>query len=295
LTVRLLAVAASGAGLLVSAAFPAATALADPLPVVAVHREIGLAAEGQFTNYKENFSAAEAPGAHDRETGGAPGFEFKAEDMFDIGRLRHVYLSTRFRYNNGSTTYNGASQISNTPFIGRSSLETEDLRAELGKGFLLSDRLLVTPVLQFEYHHWDRGTLSNDEDYEHLALGLAVKADYQLLPRLVLSARLGWAETINPHMTATDSFLVRNWFVYPLEPMHFDLGERPVWQAGGALDYRVLRHLHVYGGVDFERYGYAEGRAFGHVAGITRPVARFIEPDSWTQTIVLTTGAAWSF
>lgn len=279
------ALAVTGAGL---------AARADTLPVIAIHREVGLAAEGQFTNYKENFSVETAKGLHDRETGGTPGFEFKAEDMLDIGPIRHVYASVVFRYNNGTTRYNGAYQRSHDPLITTDGLETKDIRAELGKGFLIGDRLLITPVVQFDYHDWNRTLSDYSEDYRQLAVGAAVHGDFALTRRLVLSARLGWAETLDPKMTATGQSVTIDRQSYMLDPLHFPLGDRPVWQAGSSLDYRMTRHVHLYGGVDFQRFGYAQGKTRATIQGHSGH-GTYTEPDSWTQTIVLTTGLAWSF
>lgn len=267
---------------------------ADPIPVIAIHREVGLAAEGQFTNYKENFSAKTSPGLHDRETGGTPGFEFKAEDMFDLGPIKHIFASVLFRYNNGTTKYNGAFQNSNAPLFSTDGLETKDVRAELGKGFLFGDRLLITPAFQFAYRDYNRGLNTYQEEYRQFAVGAAVHGDFSLTRRLILSARLGWAETIDPRMTATGQSVRINRRSYPLDPIDFSLGERPVWQAGTSLDYRLLRHVHLYGGVDFQRFGYSQGKALATAQGHSGH-SRYTEPDSWTQTVVLTTGLAWSF
>lgn len=281
-------------------AAPAAGAQTVPtpavsVPIVAVHREVGLAAEGQFLNYKENFPAAPTGEAtpHDRETGGAPGFAFKAEAMGDLGPVRHAYAAVRFRYNDGTTHYAGGAQFTGTPISATDGLETEDVTVELGKGWLLTRRLLVTPVVQGGYHRWDR-VLGYDEDYHHFFAGLAVHLDYALTPRLVALGRLGWAETLSPRMTAGGIEVPSgDGGTVTTDADHFRLGTRPVWQAGLSLDYRLLRHVHLTGGVDFQRFGYGEDSTTVRYRGT--PIARAVEPDSWTQQVVLSTGLAWSF
>lgn len=158
---------------------PAASA--DPLPVIAVNREIGLSALGTFTDiehrysdrytFRESyplFSGGQAVSSYTNNTyqrargnSWTPGFEANAQVMFDIGRIKHLYASGNFDLGDGNEhdqsaetsvssygTYGGRSQ-------GNRNRSYTNSWGEIGKGFLLNGgRLLITPVIQGGYYSY---------------------------------------------------------------------------------------------------------------------------------------------
>jgi hypothetical protein len=267
---------------------------ADELPVVAIHNEIGVAAEGQLLNYKENFSNVPA---HDRENGWAPGANLSGQVMFNAYGITHIYAAIDYGIVSGQSTYTGATIDGDYPVQYQHHVAMRDLNLELGKGFALLDgRLLLTPVLQFGHHAWDRD-LSYSETYHNFYVGGAVHVDYALTQRLVLSGRFGVAETFKAGMDLSGtSYFANDGTPVPLSNASFNLGALPVWQAGVGLDYAITKRCHLFGKLDFQRFGYSMGTATltGNYNGRSVRLST-IEPNSWTQTLMPMFGAAYAF
>lgn len=232
------------------------TALADPKPVVAVNREVGVSMAGIFDNQVGGYGSQSqstggrwyGPYSHtsqsrSRRIGWVPGFQFDASSMIDLGRVHNLYASALFRLGSGTRNYKHASSY--TSSYGQDSWRMgggEDARStytrgEIGKGFLfLNDKALVTPFVQGGYDSYGYSSFGGQNAF---FVGLGLNADYALTDRLVLRGRFGWAEILD-----TTTYRVS-------KP-----ATRPRWEGGLGVDYRMTRHWHLTGGGDYAYTSY---------------------------------------
>ncbi|MBS1103366.1 hypothetical protein JK202_10100 [Gluconobacter sp. Dm-62] len=239
---------------------PTVSALADPAPVIAVNREIGLSMTGTFRNSVSGYNARatenggsgfitqSASASRYRTIGWTPGFQADASVMFNAFGIENLYGALHFSLEDGQRNYKShyRSYSSNSaPFGfsagGNDSSNGTDNRGEIGKGFLLlSDTFLLTPFIQGGYV-----TSGSDGDFGYGSgryfAGAGLKADYALTSRLVLRGRFGWAEVLNSGIS------------YNNQP-------RPLWEGGLGMDYRMTRRLHLTAGGDYSYISYGRDR-----------------------------------
>lgn len=246
---------------------------ADDLPVVNVNNEVGVSFSELIKNYKE-FIPDNAP-AHDRENGAVRGFAVSGSIMRNLGQISNVYASVNFRYSKGNIAYNGATLVGNVPLMMDSGLVQKSLRFELGRGFLVTPRLLIIPVFQYGYQAWNRD-IGYQETYTESYMGGAVHVDYALTPRLVGRLRAGIASTVGPHITIVDEDDTSNG----------SLGIRPVYQLGGGFDYALTQRIHLTADADYSHYSF--GRTTDFRDGT-------FEPSSSTNDLYVEGGVAYHF
>ncbi len=224
--------------------------LANDLPVVNVNREIGIAATAMIQNYTEHDGAGNTL---DTQSGTLPGLEGKITTMVDALGISNLYAGVRYGYSGGSFGYNGAT-IGGTPLHSNSNDSINNVSVELGKGFLFSPNLMLIPFIQGGYHDWQsdlQGPGGYNEDHSNGFLGFGVRGDYALNTRLVLTGRLGWAETVGGSANASGGALAAEGY----GPMNFALGDTPLLQAGIGADYLLANRIHLYGGLDYTHFG----------------------------------------
>ncbi|RUT27258.1 hypothetical protein C0V97_03375 [Asaia sp. W19] len=236
------------------------TALADPLPVVAVNREIGLSMAGIFDNlvggYGDQYQTTggrwygpyrSASQSRSRRIGWVPGFQVDASTMVSLGRIENLYASALFRLGSGtrndkyarrySSAYGGDAWQSN----GGESANSTYSRGEIGKGFLfLHDKALITPFVQGGYDSYGYDSFGGQNAF---FVGLGVNADYALTDRLVLRGRFGWAEILD-----TQTYRVKG------------AATRPRWEGSLGADYRMTRHWHLTAGGDYAYTSYGHDK-----------------------------------
>lgn len=235
---------------------PVTAALADPAPVIAVNREIGLSMTGTFRNsvsgansrLMENsgsgFITQSVSASRYRTIGWTPGFQADASVMFNAFGIENLYGALHFSLEDGQRNYKSRYRSFSSfsaPFGfsvgGNDSSNGTDNRGEIGKGFLLlSNTLLLTPFIQGGYV-----TSGSDGDFGYGSgsyfAGAGLKADYALTSRLVLRGRFGWAEVLNSGIS------------YNNQP-------RPLWEGGLGVDYRLTQRLHLTAGGDYSYISY---------------------------------------
>jgi len=255
-------------------------ARADDLPVVNVNNEVGIAVNAMLQNYQEHGST----GIDDSESGWLPGLQAKFSTMFDALGISNLYAAARYTYNSGTLGYNGA-LLNGTPATGNSGATINNVDIELGKGFLLSRDLLLTPFVQGGYRDWQRDLQmpsGYNENYSNGYMGVGLRGDYALNDRLVLTGRLGWAETFGAAMTASGGALAAS----GIGPMNFGLGDTPLLQAGIGADYLLANRIHLYGGLDYTHFGFGQSAVNGE---------GFYEPSSTTSDFAIRIGFAFGF
>jgi hypothetical protein len=246
--------------------------------VVQANREAEIGVSTLYRSYQESFPPGTA--GRDREGGWTPGVAAAASWMGDLGAVQRLYGAVRFAYNNGHENYRGSVFNSSEPLNFQPGLADTAVTAELGKGFLVSPRLLVTPAARAGYQLWNRNLgPGQGEDYRTFTAGGAVHADFAATSRLVLRGSLGLEEEIGPHIT----------FDY-LHSYGADLGARPVYEAGAGLDYRLTRRLHLSADAALSRYGYGRSAALA-----TAERGTIFEPASTTTDARLQAGLAYAF
>ncbi len=273
-----LALYALAGGLWNSAAQDPAAAQSPVSAVVQVNREVEIGATTLYRGYKESFPAGVAGG--DSENGWTLGVEAQARWTGDVGPAHHLFAALQVAYNGGNLDYRGSVFGTNTPLTFRSGLTNTLVRAEAGKGFAVTPRLLVTPVAQMGYQVWNRNFGSGQtEDYRTLTAGVGLRADYAVTQRLVVSGNMGVAGMIDPQIT----FNYANSYAAAL-------AARPLYQGGLGADYALTGHFHLSADAWVSRYGY--GRS---VDVVTTERGRIFEPASSTTDSLLQLAVAYAF
>ena len=215
------------------------TARAQSLPVVNVNNEIGLAAGVMLQDQTDNL--VRGAGTSPEFSGWQPGLDAKASVMKDLWGISNVYAAVRFNFNDGESSIGPT-----PPYAGTFNNTTENLDVELGKGFLITNSFLLTPFIQGGYTNLQESFYNLTDTITYGFVGLGLRGDYALTDRLVVTGRLGWAETVGGNLNT---------------PLNYNLGygNGPMWQAGIGLDYLVYSHIHLYGGVDYTDYTLARG------------------------------------
>ena len=248
----------SGLVLSLASALSVSTALAAPLPVVAVNREVGLSMAGQFDNLvigESDFYRSHPEGTYAgyqslshserRRIGWTPGFQVDASAMYSFWGVENLYASAQFLLGQGNRNHKYRSDYmpnygEYTPysFGGSAASRSTYSRGEIGKGFLVLDsRFLLTPFIQGGYLTYGSSSFSGANSF---FVGAGLNADYALTDRLVLRGRFGWAQLLDT------GFGFRS---------H---GSSPRWEGGLGVDYRFTKRLHLTAGGD---YAYTD---YGH-------------------------------
>ncbi len=244
-------------------------ARAQSLPVVNVNNEIGLAADVMLQNQQDRYLPANGPSPE--LSGWEPGLDAKASVMKDLWGISNVYAAVRFSYTNGTSSVGPT-----PPYNGSYNRQNEDLDVELGKGFLITDRFLLTPFIQGGYMDLQSSAFNATNTTTNGFVGLGLRGDYALTERLVVTGRLGWAETVGGNLNTPANY-------------NFGYGDGPLWQAGIGLDYLVYRNIHLYGGVDYTNATLERGPV--EYAGF--PDSRV--PQANFNDLTFHLGLAWGF
>ena len=214
-------------------------ARAQSLPVVNVNNEIGLAADVMLQDQGYTFLPGHGPSPE--FSGWQPGLAAKASVMKDLPGISNVYAAVRFNFNDGES-----STSPSPPYAGTENRQTENLDVELGKGFLITNSFLLTPFIQGGYTNFQSSIFNATATTTNGFVGLGLRGDYALTERLVVTGRLGWAETVGGNLNTPSNY-------------NLGYGNGPLWQAGIGLDYLLTGHVHLYGGVDYTDYTLARG------------------------------------
>jgi hypothetical protein len=263
---------------LVLCAAGAARAAEPDEALIAVNRELGVEATALHRSYKEVFG----PGfvEHDRESGWAAGVQGRASWIGQLGPIANAFAGVQADWNRGGLNYRGTAFNSAQQLDFRTGLATSAVRGEIGKGFAVTRRLMVIPVLEGGWQWWRRDLGPGQlETYRSGFVGGGVRADYALTPRLTARARASVAELVSP--------AVRISYVNSYD---LPLGERPRYAGGLGLDYAAGGRLHLTATAELVHYG------FGASAPVlTAERGAIFEPTSRTSDLRLGGGLAWAF
>lgn len=254
-------------------------ALADTQALVNANNEIGIAAMGSLTNYQENVT----PGPSDTESGWTPGVMAKGSYMGSVAGVRNLYSQVKLTYATGPIAYMGAvfnpSTGAVSPYDATDRSAMYRVTGRIGKGFSLDSNLMVTPYVAAGYQHWNRhlvGPYGYTEDYSSPLFGLGVKGQYALNASLVLGVNAEYLAVAGGRMTP-------NLYQGALGTAHFGTTGEEV--LGVDADYRLLQHVHLFGGVGYTHYNYT--------GGLLRH--GYYEPSSATNLFEADAGVAYAF
>lgn len=267
-------------------------AFADPAPVIAVNREIGLSMTGTFRNSVSGANSRlmeqggsgvitqSASSFRYRTIGWTPGFQADASVMFNAFGIENLYGAMHFSLEDGQRNYKSHYRSFSGPSGfsagGNDSSNGTDNRGEIGKGFLLlSNTLLLTPFIQGGYV-----TSGSDGDfgygYGRYFAGAGLKADYALTSRLVLRGRFGWAEVLNSGISYNNQ-------------------ARPLWEGGLGMDYRMTRRLHLTAGGDYSYISYGHDRNVESSTEFGTAYSYSGVSSALSNGLKLHAGLAWQF
>jgi hypothetical protein len=267
--------AAAGLVFCSTSAFADGAHFVDQNPIVVANNEVGIAATGTLMNYQEHIT--EVPS--DIESGWMPGFAVKYSLMGDyFGSMpSNMYFAIHYQFSSGSIAYKGS--VGGTPYDGTDDATTNRATARLGKGFSLSDDMMITPYVAGGYQDWNRdlqGPYGYVEDYHSDLIGAGVMFQYAINPRLVIGANLEGLAMIGGGMTP---------HIYNgiLGSASFDTSGQE--KIGADIDYRVFSQWHFYGGLRYTHFNYTGGPLkYGA-----------FEPSSSTNLFSMDAGVAYHF
>jgi len=247
--------------------------------IEAANREVGLSFSPSAFAYHEY-----GPAVLNAEHGWVAGGGFKGS-----GSLRAFgtdwLAEANYQYSDGTTKH---TQPNSMPRV--AGCVTNDVFLAIGPSFTPVPRFSWTPEADAEYRKWHRGLPFNEldfiENYTFWAPGAGVRAAYNPVGNLVLTARGGFAYTVFPAMSGSGDA--------PEEVSShvFSLDQHNVWQTGIGIDYATRHRLHVFAGIDYSRFGF--GASTSTYEG---PILKgqHHEPDSITHLAKVNVGVAWSY
>ncbi len=246
-------------------------------PILAANNEVGIAAVGTLMNYQEHL-----PSPSDIESGWMPGFEVKYSLMGNHFKefLSNMYFAVHYQYNSSSISYQGA--VGKRPYDGTDAATTNRVLAKLGKGFELSNSMMLTPYVAGGYQNWNRdlkGRYGYTEDYSSGLIGVGAMFQYAATDRLVLTVNAEGLAMVGGGMTP-----------HNVPGLGNTLGSASFGTSGqekiaADLDYRVSSKWHLYGGLNYTHFNYTGG-ALKYGA---------IEPLSSTNLFSMDAGIGYQF
>lgn len=252
----------------------------DKSPAIkSVNREIGLSFSPSLIAYHEYM-----PTVLNAEHGWVAGGGFKASDSIRASE-REWFVETTYQYNDGSTKHTQPNSMEYS-----AGCVTNDVFVAIGPSFTPVSRFSWAPEADAEYRKWHRGLPFNEldfiENYTFWAPGVGVKADYNPVRHLVVTARGGFAYTVFPAMSGSGDA--------PKEvPPHvFSLDQHNLWRAGLGTDYAIGRRVHAFAGIDYSRFGFGAS-TYTYEGPVLR--GQHHEPNSVTHLAKVNLGLAWSY
>jgi hypothetical protein len=147
----------------------------------------------------------------------------------------------------------------------------------LGKGFAVSQNVMLTPFGELGHHEWQRG-VNDGETYTNSYFGIGALAQYSPVARLVwtASALVGRTYSANIDVAGPTGF-------------SGSLGNADLYKAGLSADYAFTPHFHGNVGVNYTAFKYGASSNFRVGNSIVW------EPDSKTGYTTVSVGIGYAF
>ncbi|MEB8474558.1 hypothetical protein [Acidithiobacillus ferriphilus] len=239
--------------------------------IVNVNNEFGVAVTGTLTNYQEHIT----PGPSDIESGWQPGVNLKEDMMGHVFGLANVYFGLRYNFSSGGIAYQGAYQ-DGTPVDATDNGTFNRFVLRFGKGFLLTDRAMITPYIAGGLQLWNRNLRGPGGYTENYGAGLAgggLLFQYAWTHRLVMGLNADGFAVMDGYMNANS-----------VGAGTANFGNSAEEKLSLTADYRFAGPWHWYIGTSFTHFNYTGG-----------PLIDAVEPSSSTNQLALVLGLAGSF
>ncbi len=251
-----------------------------PTEILNVNNQFGAGLTGHWIDYLESVGGMPV----DKEVGGQLGLEVSGSLMRDWV-FRNVYIYGRFNLSDGKTKYTGALRGGTYgSLVNNDGAKVTSEAVRLGKGFAISDTLMLTPYIGVGARQWSRdliGFSGYHENYSHGYWGAGLLVQLSPAPRWVVSAHGLVGSTFGARLKTSDNGN------YPIIPQSYGLGSSAIFIAGLSLDYAVTRHIHANVGIDYTHFKYR--------ASALSPIDGSWEPDSKTSETTLKFGLGYAF
>ena len=246
-------------------------AIADQASIMSANNQLQLQATSMHVDYTERDDA----GMLDTERGNVPGAVLSYSAMWS----NNYYLQLQYGRSQSNTRYVGQALNGGGGYgslVDRSGATMTDYSLRFGRGFVLSDAVMLTPYGELGHHRWERG-INQGETYTHDYFGIGALAQYSPMPKLVLSMNLLAGRTFDASIDVGGT-----------APYAFSapLGNSALYKAGIAADYAYTKAVHGTLGLDYASfdYGYSPVSSGG-----------YYEPDSKTRNITVKLGVGYAF
>lgn len=257
-----------------------ATAFADTQDIQSANSQIGIQVISTNVNYTEtgNGRLGTATGTLDTDTGAVPGYAISVSVMKDWF-LGNDYLQFQYSRNQGHTDYTGspASGGAFGSLVQQNGATLTDYSLRLGKGFAVSQQVMLTPFAEFGRHEWKRA-VNQGETYTNNYFGVGALAQYSPLARLVLSANALLGKTSGANISVAG-------------PTAFSgaLGNSTLYKVGLSADYAFTKNFHGNVGINYSAFDYGASASY-------RVGNRIVwEPDSQTRYTTVSAGVGYAF
>ncbi len=148
--------------------------------------------------------------------------------------LNKLYMQFGLMVDIGDTDYSGTSS-------GTTSNTVLDLEGRLGRGFVLSDSVLITPFAALGFRTWDResdGPIGGSDEYSHGTFLAGMMAQYSPAPMWVVSFTGEYGTTLSPAAGSVD------------------LGTDTVWKLGAKVGYAVTKRIELTASAQMSNFKY---------------------------------------
>lgn len=224
------------------------------------------------------------------EKGWVPGVAVTGSYMSDCSSsfFSNIYLYGRGTYLSGHTDY-----YNNTALVAaRDPAKMWDGDFRLGKGFLVSPNVMLTPYIGAGVHSWDRTIVAVPtgaffEKYSHGYAGAGLLLQFAPTRGVVLAAYGFGGGTFSSQMNFDPTTAANLALVGPNHT--YGLGNSAIVKAGGSIDYALTDNWHLNAGIDYTAFRYGASRQE------LLPAFTTYEPPSRTSNITVTTGIGYSF
>ncbi len=287
-------------------------ASADLNDIISSNSQIGV----QFVTTDIDYTETSKEGVKaDTERGFVPGFGVSLSVMKNL-IFGNDYFAFQFSQVHGDSNYVGSSTVPVPVLLNANTNNsygslTQDNRASLidfsgrfGKGFELTDTLLVTPYVEIGHHNWNRkiisttptpaigavpASLGNTEDYNNYYYAFGSMLQFSPVHNLVLTANAMVGSTFSSTMKSSG---VTQQIVTAIGPNGeagtVNLGSSVFYKVGLGFDYALYKNFHVNAGAEYVGFDY--GRSI-----MTGPQASYYEPDSQTNYTTVKAGIGYAF
>lgn len=163
-----------------------------------------------------------------------------------------MVLGSSVRYAKGDTRYDGYRQDGMgglTPAKATTGNKFIDLSTNLGMRMNVRQDIAIVPYGELGVRLWERTLGKGEADsfvetYQHAHVGAGLRTLWSPMKHLTVEAQGMLGKTVRSQMS--------------LDGTNFDLGSKPVYQAGLGVDYAIRDSVHVNMGYQYEQFAYGE-------------------------------------